>query len=361
MFGKIISMEFKTSWKVILIFIIVVIIFVSGIIAIYPSVRDTIFMGLEGAENIEMIVPDEVGGLIQISWSEDENASYYQVLGSNQSFMLNPELVYMGTSNSTTIPYDFEGNMYYIVLVFTEIADEPLFLGMTSTEQDDPFAEIMNNPMFSGLTGGRQISYWEIEGYIALELMTFWIFLLGMFMAYFAVHAVAGDFEGKRMDLLLSTSISRVQYVLEKFAFLLILTVLITLLAIGTLIGLIEYLGLSEEISGNTIFLTLIGSVPMLLVIEGVALIATLFFRNSKVGMGVGFAFVFVSFTLYTMSGFSADLEGLKYASVIKYWDYNSVLFDGVFLVGDFVLLSVVAGALLLVATAVFKLRDIPA
>ena len=162
-----------------------------------------------------------------------------------------------------------------------------------------------------------------------------WIFLLGMFMAYFAVHVVAGDFEGKRMDLLLSTSISRVQYVLEKFVFLILLTILITLLAIGTLIGLIEYLGLSDEISSSTLFFTLVGSIPMLLVIEGVALIFTLFFRSSKIGMGIGFAFVFVSFTMYTMSGFSENLEGLKYASVINYWDYNSMLFDGVFQVGD--------------------------
>ena len=63
---------------------------------------------------------------------------------------------------------------------------------------------------------------------------------------------------------------------------------------------------------------------------------------------------------LYTMSGFSEDLAGLKYASVIHYWDYNSVLFDGIFSVGDFVLLSVVSAILLVVAMFVFNKRDIP-
>ncbi len=360
MFGKITFMEFKTGWKVILIFILVIIIFIAGIVAIYPTFRESILGGLEGAENIELIIPDEVGGLIQMSWNADENASFYQVLGSNKSFMLSPEQVYTGPSTSITIPYDFTENRYYAILAIIDLESEPVFIGMVSTEQEDPFAELMDNPMLSGLTGGRQISYWELEGYLALELMSFWIFLMGLFMAYFAVNIIAGDFEGKRMDLLFSTSISRVQYILEKFAYLMILTVLVTLIAIGTIIGVVEGMGLSDEIGTDTIFLTLIGSIPMLLVIEAFTLIFTVLFRSSKIGMGIGFAFVFMSFMLYTIAGFSADIDWLKYASVVHYWDYGSVLFDGIFIAGDFVLLFAAAGVLLAIATVLFKKRDIP-
>jgi len=79
-----------------------------------------------------------------------------------------------------------------------------------------------------------------------------------------------------------------------------------------------------------------------------------------KGGMGVSFAFVFAQLFLRTFGSFSKDLELMKTVSMFTYWDYSAAIFDTMFRVNDFALITAVS--LLIIATAiwVFKKKDIP-
>jgi len=68
-----------------------------------------------------------------------------------------------------------------------------------------------------------------------------------------------------------------------------------------------------------------------------------------------------VEFILFTVAQLVSSLEYLKYASIMYYWDYNTVMYDGVFNVGDFIGLFIATGVIIALAVWVFKKKDIPA
>jgi len=50
----------------------------------------------------------------------------------------------------------------------------------------------------------------------------------------------------------------------------------------------------------------------------------------------------------------------MKTISIFKYWDYSSVIIDGMFKAGDFVILIVLAIVLVVIGIWVFEKKDIP-
>jgi ABC-2 type transport system permease protein len=163
------------------------------------------------------------------------------------------------------------------------------------------------------------------------------------------------------MDLIFSTPITRERYVLEKFAAMIIIVIFVLLVAAGAMASGVDSIGETDNLGSSTIFLAVIGSLPMLLVIMAFGYLAAFQFRSTRVGMGLTFLFVMVEFILFTVAQLVSSLEYLKYASIMHYWDYNTVLYDVLFKVGDFVVLFVTTGIILLLAVWVFKKKDIPA
>jgi len=240
-------------------------------------------------------------------------------------------------------------------------AVDPVLVGIASTEKgDDPFQDLLDNPAYSGLTGGRSISMLEPKGFIALEFFSWWWMLAGLYIAYLSVSVIANDFENKRMDVMLSTPIPRRRYLLEKFSAMSIIALFIILVAIGGLAGGIANINALNEFSAETVFLSLIGCVPFLMVISAVGMLTAVLFQKVRVGMGITFAFVFAEFFLYTFSGFSKSLEWMKTISIFNYWDYSSAIFDNLFKAGDFVILAAVAIVIIILSIWVFKKKDIP-
>ena len=363
MIGRVFLMEFRTGWKGILIFLLLVLLIAGGMPGIYPTFKDSFDSGLEGEENLEIIVPNKMGDNINISWEPVGNASQYVVVESNVSFIFPFIAIYYTNGTNFSKPYDFDEERYYLVATVDNVSGEPTVIGITTTSKDkkNSIDEFLENPAYTSLTGGRVVSFSEITGYISLEFFSWWVLLAGLFLAYYAVSSLSDEFEGKRMDLIFSTPIKREHYLLEKFAALTVMTLLIVLFAAGSLAMGIDSIGYSNELDSYTIFLALIGSLPMLMVIMAVGFLSTVQFKTTRVGMGIAFLFVMVEFILYTLSGFSEVYESAKYGTILYYWDYNSVLFDGLFRVGDFIVLVVVTVIVLLLAIIVFKKKDIPA
>jgi ABC-2 type transport system permease protein len=361
MIGRITIMELRTGLKGLLIFCLLVAIIAAFMPMIFPTYSDSIIEELEGANKVNLELPMDEGGMITLSWEPMENATGYMVLEDNRSSMVTAKIKYMGTETSITFEMDFEERRYYAVLAETTDAVDPVLVGIDSTEVgEDPFQDLLNNPAYAGFTGGRSISMLEPKGFLSLEFFSWWWMLSGLFIAYLSVSVIGSDFENKRMDVMLSTPISRRRYLLEKFCAMSVIAFFIILVAIGGLAGGIANINALNEFTAETVFLSLIGCLPFLMVIVAVGIFTAVLFQKTRVGMGVTFAFVFAEFFLYTFSGFSKSLEWMKTVSIFTYWDYSSVIFDNLFKAGDFVILAAVAIATIIISIWVFEKKDIP-
>ena len=361
MIGRITYMELRTGLKWLIIFCLLVSIVSAGMPLIIPTFQESLTEELEGANKVNLELPTDEGGNITLSWEPHQNATTYMVLEDNRSSMVTAKTKHVGTETSITFLKDFEERRYYAVLAETTESVDPVLVGIASTEAgEDPFQDLLNNPAYAGFTGGRSISMLEPKGFISLEFFSWWWMLAGLFVAYMSVSVIGSDFENKRMDVMLSTPTSRRRYLIEKFCAMSLIALFILLVAIGGLAGGIANINALNEFTAETVFLSLIGCLPFLMVIAAVGVLTAVVFQKVRVGMGVTFAFVFAEFFLYTFGSFSKSLEWLKTVSVFSYWDYSSVIFDGMFKAGDFVFLVAVAAAIIGVSVWVFEKKDIP-
>jgi len=361
MFGRMAYMELRAGWKGLLIFSILLFIVSAGMPLIFPTYRDSLTEELEGANKVNLELPNEHGGNIILSWEPLETATGYMVLEDNRSSMVTAKLKYIGNETSITFEKDFEEKRYYAVMAVVDETSDPVLIGIATTEKgEDPFQELMKNPAYAGFTGGRNISMLEVKGFITLEFFSWWWMLAGLFIAYLSVSAIASDFENKRMDVMLSTPISRRRYLLEKFSAMSIIALFMVLVAIAGLAGGLANINALDEFSAEAVFLSLVGCLPFLMVIAAVGMLTAVLFQKVRVGMGITFAFVFAEFFLYTFGNFSKSLEWMKTISIFKYWDYSSVIIDNLFKTGDFILLAVLAIVLIIIGIWVFEKKDIP-
>jgi ABC-2 type transport system permease protein len=396
MFGKVIMMELRTGWKGILLFTFIVLLMAGGMPQMFPTLMESSGIPLDGEENLDLVVPDTPGEDLSLSWTPmGDNMSYLIVESLNMS-IYPPSNLFISTTPSIKIPHNFTGNRFYSVFTFnmsdfnfTEIfslfsklsaistndtdsssfkfkMDNQLgttFIGMTQIEKDEsnPFDQLLENEVYEGLTGGRVTTMTEMRGFISLEFFSWWIFLAGLFFAYVSVSSLTSDFDGKRMDLIFSTPISRERYLLEKFIAMILVATFVLVIAAAAMWGAIEGTGYTKGLSQSIIFMAVVSSLPMLMVIMAIGFLSAVQFRSMRVGMGIAFLFIMVEFILYTVSQISPGAESAKYGSIMYYWDYNAVLYDGAAKVGDLMVLVVVTVVILMLAIWVFKKKDIPA
>lgn len=363
MMGRTVLMELRTGWKGLLIISILVFIIGSGMVAIYPTFRDTFTEELEGADKVDLIIPEQEGENLTIFWDPMENVDLYYVIESNSTSIYNEtaRIIYIGILTNITTPYNSSEAKYYAVLAQINGSLFPSLIGIDSTgEGFNPYQELLDSPGYSGFTGGRSIDITQVRGFISLELFS-WIWILtGMFMAYFSVSSVTSDFEKKRMDLIFSTPMSREQYIIEKFIALSIISLIFTLMtALGLMAG-VAGIGEADSLPHATSFLSVFSMQTFLMIIAAFGIFLGMIFRGGKAGMGINIAFVFSSFIFLTIAGISESLSALKYMSIMHYWDYNSMLIDDVFNVGYFLGLLVASLLILVGAIYIFKKRDIP-
>lgn len=355
MAGRVILMEFKSGWKGFLIFAFLILVTSVGMPQFYPSYRDSLITELEGAQNVQLTLKE---GDITLSWEPMEGASYI-VLEDSRSSMVTAEPIFLGNETSITFPKDFEEDRFYAVMAVVD--DDQVLIGIATTgKQKDPLADYMNSPIYAGFTGGRNISMLEVKGFLTMEFFSFWWILAGLFLAYMSVSAITGDFEGKRMDLIFSTPISRETYILEKFTAMSVISIAIMVVSALGLIGGIASIGSSSEFESRTVVTALVGCVPFFMVIAAFSILTAVIFQKTRAGIGVSFAFVIAGFLLYTVGGYSESLKWMKSLSIMSYWDYYAAIFDGVFKMGDFFRLFITSLVVIGLAILIFKKKDIP-
>lgn len=361
MIGRVTFRELKIAWKIILVICTITIIYSASMPAIFPLYRSSLAEELEGTSRVHITLPNETQSNITLTWDNPENSTSYIVLEDNRSIMLTAKIKYVGNETSITFEKDFTEKRYYAVMAIIEGITEPSVIGIATTEESDPFKELLENPVYKSFAGGRSISMLEVKGFITLEFFILWTMLAGMFIAYLSVSVVAGDFENRHMDIWLSKPIKRGRYLAEKFAAVVIISLIMSLTAAFGLIAGLSSINLLNELSASATLISVMAGLPVLMVVAAVGTLSAVGFQKVRAGIGISFAFVFAQLFLRTFGSFSKELEFMKTISVFTYWDYSAAIFDTTFKAGDFALLIAVSLLIIAAAVWVFEKKDIPA
>jgi ABC-type transport system involved in multi-copper enzyme maturation permease subunit len=394
--GKTFLMELKTSWKVLLMFSVIIWITAYGIVEIYPTMKEGLMEELEGAQNVHIVVPDGPGGMIELNWTEVPNATGYLVLQDNRSEMLTATILLMGVENSSfdemidlmaqassgtnvtkgisikmvyfgeetnvSIPNDSNETLYFAVIAYDANAEKATAVGMqVSGIGGNPFSEMLDNPGFSSFTRGRNIDFMEIDGFLAFEFFSWYWMLMGFFLAYVSVTMITSDYESKRMDLIFSTPLSRTQYIIEKFGAMAFMVLILSFFAYAGLAMGVADLGQFGRFSNAAIFASVFTGYPFYLAICAFGILCAVIFHSGKAGMGLNFGFLLTGFIFLTFAGFSKSTEKLQYLSIHYYWDYMAVIADHEMNWGYFGVLTALSLVLVILSIYIFNKRDIPA
>ncbi len=358
MMGRTFLMELRKSWRGLSIFLIIVLLTAGGFPQFYPAIQQSMDEDLEGAENVQIIIENET---VELSWTSYPNVTEYRVLEDNKSMMVTPSMVYQGTENYTEVRYDGDDTQYFAVVGIVNQTGETKLIGMaTTSEGGTPFDEMMESSFYRSFTGDRSISMGDITGFISVEFFSWWFLLAGLYVGYISVTSISRDFEEKRMDLIFSTPLSRRNYILEKFAALSVYTLLMVLLAGGIMIASINSLGLDSSVYPGYIMLALLASWPVLLVMQAVGIVTSVYFTDSRQAVGTTLLFAFFQYAFQIISNMASKFSYVNDLGILGYWDYNAILFDHSFGTWDFVGLVVLSALILLVAIILFEKRDIP-
>ncbi len=368
---EVMRMELRKSWKGFTIFILVVVLIAGGMAQLYPVVSETFeeeAEELEGEEYVRLEVLEEEDSLY-IEWDEidpndyglgDMEVNEYIVLEDTRSHMATSQL--RGRTGETNITLTNvtispgEERYYGVVAV---VGEKRVPVGIASTvERKSPLEEMMETPYFRMFTAGREdMRMDEIEGFMAIELYSWWILLVGVYLSFLSVKSVTGDFEESRMDILFSTPLSRKEYLIQKFMALGLFSLLLVIAAGSVLVMSVYSLGEGLMIS---FLVSIVSSWPMLLVIIAVSMFFAVALKSSRGAIGASFGIILVQYALFMAGHMLEELEFVLPFTISNYWDYNAVLLDGVFKTGHFICLLILALIIFGVAVLMFESEDIP-
>jgi len=388
MFGKTMLMEFRKNWKGLLIFLVVVVLIVGLMGQLYPVVEEEFKEEELEREELVSLVREEIEEQERINltweWELDEFTKHYRVIEDTSSHMatsrvVGDEIVEQRFSINHT-ETDPEERYFAVIAVLdmqaiednddleeqydemiAEIEQGMVTVGMNSTvEPTDPLEELMDTPYFRMFTAGREdVRMDEIEGFFSVEIYSWFMLLVGLYLAYISVKSVGGDYDDRRMDIIFSTPLSKKQYLTEKFlGFGLFLFVLLLITGLSLTLSVYS-IGELNEVGASVFIVSILASWPMFLVIIAVSMLFSVLFKSSRSAVGATFGVILVQYVFHMAGHMVEAIDFLRTFTIATYWDYNSVLLDGVFVVEDFIFLVVVAIVIFVGALVLFEKSDI--
>lgn len=197
----------------------------------------------------------------------------------------------------------------------------------------------------------------SIEGYLVAQLyQTGWLLFLGVYFAYAASRLVTGEIEGKSMDVLLSSPITRTEVVVGKFLSLVPMVVLVNVVAYyAVYLGVLfvgEYVALVDLAVLHAVL------VVYLLACTALGLVISVVFGSLRRAQGVAIGSVFAMFILDTLT-FDTDYEWIGDISFTRYVDPGDLLVAGDIDYDGIAVLVLATIALVMLAAELFERKDI--
>lgn len=194
----------------------------------------------------------------------------------------------------------------------------------------------------------------DVENYMNSQ-----VFLLApLALAFFPILAAAGTIAGAEergtIDVLLGNPIPRWQLVVGSFA-----SISLSLLAILALMGALTWITaalMDVDLSLGSTAAAVLNMWPLCLLFGAAAMLCSAIFHRRALAIVIPATLLFAMYLLNTLGRVSEDLEDLQPASAFYY--HGSAIEDGIDWT-NFLALTLVALALVLLAVLAFRRRDI--
>ena len=367
-------MTFRETWKGFFVFTLMMLFMFGGIVQIFPSFSEAFMEDVVEAQGIRLEWEDEEEAMANLSWTPVEDATNYTVLQDNQSFSLGSfigliegagwenltvKVVYHGPDVFIHVPVGNE-TLWYIVLI--ELADGNMTsTGIVSTEaltEDNPFDEFLNSSGYQGFTGGRDMDFLDIRGFMTIYVGSYLSLMVGLYAAYLGVTVVSRDVERKSMDIILSNPVSRRRLVIERVAAMSLMMLFLLLLLLGTVLASVDSVG--QEVDFRAVASTFLLAWPLLMVILAWSALISVVFNDMKMGIGISLG---VTTFLYILSFASFITESLEYLNTITpfgYYKFADTFYGEWSAWGDLVVLVVLFAILLFLSLELFQRKELP-
>ncbi|MBI2863555.1 MAG: ABC transporter permease subunit [Chloroflexi bacterium] len=226
-----------------------------------------------------------------------------------------------------------------------------------SVGQAPGLAEMMESypPAMKALVGEIK-AITTVEGFVALEVLTWLPLILAIFAIMSATDFVAGEAERGTLYLVLSQPVRRWRLVVERMA---ALTVSLLAMALAAGIGL--WLGLpiaKVEMSPANLIAATVATVPLVLVIAGISLLAGCILMSRRLAGLIAAGLAVAFYLLNSLAGVVEQLKPWSRLSPFHYFDAYKTITNGPDLADT---LTLLVGAFVLVGASVlvFQRRDI--
>jgi ABC-2 type transport system permease protein len=197
-----------------------------------------------------------------------------------------------------------------------------------------------------------------IEGFVGGYIFSFvWVLLAGIYFAYASAGMISRDVRTRRMDLTLSTPVSRESVVVQKVAALWVPLVALNVGLAGVLLVGATLVG--EPLDPLALAMGLLLGVPYLLVCAGVGIAFSVVVDRVETAQAAALVLVFVLWLIDGLSHMNPEFEWVGEFTPSRYYDPSAILVREEYALGDAGILLAAFLVLLGVAVLVFARRDL--
>lgn len=216
--------------------------------------------------------------------------------------------------------------------------------------------ELMNSPAFQALLG-KVPDFTSFDGFLTLELFTLSALVICGYIAFMAASFLAGEIEMKTIDLLLAQPVSRVRLVVDRYAALVPIVVLIVAAILAGLYVGTAYMGIAASIGWLAYAVAFAG--VFMLAFGGISLLISAVLSDGRTAAIVSLGLLIVMYFMETV-GQSVDKLGVvRSLSLFHYAPYGDIMVYHDLSLGDLGVLIAVAAVSVALAVYAFRRRDI--
>ena len=207
-----------------------------------------------------------------------------------------------------------------------------------------------------GLLGFEELH--TIEGFVAGYLFPIiWILFAGIYVASVSARMIAADIRTRRMDLILSTPVSRESIVIQKIA-----ALWVPLVAVSSGLFVVIYAGaiaIGESLDPVALAMAHLLGIPYLLVCGGIGIVLSTALDRVERAQITAVGLVFVLWLVEGMGELDPEFERVGIVAPSRYYDPSAILVSQEYALLDAG--TLVVAFLVLVGTAilVFVRRDL--
>lgn len=213
-------------------------------------------------------------------------------------------------------------------------------------------------PFMRGFFGQEALEFTKLEGFLCIEFLnTTWVFVTGVFSALFAGAMIAEEVEKKRLEILLSTQLSRHRLVLEKFlGFVACLLIVNIFSYLGIMAGALQIGEKADYMLYGRVYVS--GTLCMICV-GAIALFVSCAVREQRRAVSISLAFFIALYFFNIIAALLEQYPILSYLSLFHYFDASKIIKREAILWGDMSVLIVVAAILFVASIIHFQRQEI--